>query len=201
MKRFTLLLAIAAIGLTGTAQERSSLLFSGDYIYMPGYQLHGTGYSLAYQREIKSWFYLEGGASYALASRCLERGNVVNDVQLLDLYYHHAGYNFYGLALSKIALGSKLELDLFMGPLLSYQSNVFDVNHYLILEETGSVQNYPDNIYKNEAQEGLFFGGKAGFRLAAHMGSDWSIFAGSQINAVIGAESYLQTGMGICYNW
>jgi hypothetical protein len=201
MKRITLLIVIAAIGLTASSQTRSSVLFSGAYVYMPGNQLHGAGYSLAYQQEINAWFHLEGGASYVLASNTIERDEVVNAVQLLDLCFHHAGYNFYGLALSRMPLGKSLEFDLFAGPLLSYQSNVFDVSHYLILEETVSIPNYPDNIYKNEAQEGLFFGGKAGFRLAARLGSVWTIFAGGHVNAVIGAESSLHTSLGFSYNW
>ncbi|MEN8229307.1 MAG: hypothetical protein ABFS38_14205 [Bacteroidota bacterium] len=66
-------------------------------------------------------------------------------------------------------------LELFGGPMLSYQSNVFDINHYQVPEGSYSepVSQWPDIIYLNQVEEWLFFGGMAGFRLSARTGTHW----------------------------
>lgn len=201
MKRLTLLITIATICIAATAQNRHSILFSGEYVHVPSYQLHGVGYTLAFQQQIHEWFYVEGGASYAIASNRNKRDEVVNNIQLLDLYYHHASYNFYAAPLSKVSIGDRVVFDLFVGPVLTYQSNVVDINHYKIIEGSESISNHPDHIYKNESQEGSFFGGIAGIRFSVFLRSNWSLFAGGNVKGIIEGESSVNASIGLSYNW
>ena len=195
-----ILMALMIGGGTLWSQEKASLLFTGSYVHMPQYRMHGTGYTLSYQHNLRSWLSLETGGGFILASRTIERNQIVNNVMLLDLNYHHAAYNLYAAPVLKAGNGKAVSLDLFAGPVITWQSNVFDMNRYKIPEDQATGR-MTDIVYVNRVVEGTFFGGIAGCRANVRTGENWQVNFGVSAMGIIKAVSSVSASIGVRYCW
>jgi len=201
MKRLILFISILIGSLETFSQTNKAIQLTANYINLPAWQMNGGGYSISYQQQVSKWLHVEMGGGYEISMSRVERDYTLNNVRLLNLYYHHAAYYLYGVPLSKIKLGSKMSFDLYAGPVVSYQSNVYDKYHYQILDESGSVSNSPDIIYENNSQEGAFIGGIAGARMSLFISPKWTINAAANIKGIIKAKTTIETGIGVSYWW
>lgn len=201
MKR--LIIAILALTSAGTlwSQEKESLLLSGAYVNMPQYRMQGAGYTVSFQHRLSQLVSLEAGAGYTVTSRTIKRDEVINDVRLLDLNYHHAGYHFYAVPVLKIGGDRMVSLDLFAGPVVNYQSNVFDRNRYEITDSSPYIGRMTNIVYVNKVQEGTFFGGIAGLRINARTGENWRVSLAVNALFILRAVSSANANLGIVYSW
>ena len=183
------------------SQEKESILFSGSFVSMPQYQMLGAGYTVSFQHHLKPHISLEAGVNYTLASHTVQRNETVNNVRLLDLNYHHGGYSLYVAPVLKIGKGKAISLDIFAGPVVTYQSNVFDLNRYQLPESPSYISRMTDIVYNNEVKEGAFFGGIAGCRVSAMTGENWRVNCGFNAMGILKAVSSFNASMGIQYCW
>ncbi|MDF1560604.1 MAG: hypothetical protein P1P83_10415 [Bacteroidales bacterium] len=201
MKKLFILLALLMGTGTLWSQEKESILFTGSYEYMPEYRMQGAGYTVSYQHNLKPWLSLEAGGGYTLASRTIERNQTVNNVTLLDLNYHHAAYSLYAAPGLKAGKGRAVSVDLFAGPVIAWQSNVFDLNRYEMPEGPAYTGSMTDIVYVNRVLEGTFFGGIAGCRVNIRTGENWSLNFGANAMGIIKAVSSVNATLGIKYSW
>ena len=201
MKKPIILLALLLGSGTLWSQERGSLLFSGSYLNMPRYGMQGAGYTVSYQHNLRSWLGLEAGGGYSLGSRTIERNQTVNNVTLLDLNYHHAAYSLYAAPVLKAGNGRAVSVALFAGPVITWQSNVFDMNRYEMPESPAYTGRMTDIVYVNRVLEGTFFGGIAGCRMNIRTGDNWSLNFGANVMGIIKAVSSVNAILGIKYSW
>jgi len=198
-------LLLAIILLTGAnnlySQEKASLLFTGSFVSCPEFRMKGTGYSLAFQQHFHARFALELGGGYSLASFSNERGEIVNDVRLLELNYHHAGYSFYAAPVLKIGNSKIIGMDLFAGAVISYQSYVLDQYHYELPESPDYIVRMFDIVYGNKVVEGAFPGGIAGCRIKVKTGERWSVLGNLIAIGIPKGVSSVNAGLGIQFSW
>ncbi|NLD63053.1 MAG: hypothetical protein GX646_04095 [Bacteroidales bacterium] len=192
-----LLISVSALW----SQEKGSILFTGSYAYMPEYRMQGAGYTVSYQHNLKPWLSLETGAGYTLASRTIERNQTLNNVTLLDLNYHHAAYSLYAAPVLKAGNGRVVSVDLFAGPVITWQSNVFDMNRYEMPESPAYTGRMTDIVYVNRVLEGTFFGGIAGCRVNVRTGENWRVNFGISATGIIKAVSSVSAIIGVRYCW
>jgi len=198
-------LIIAFILLTGSSnlhsQERASVMFTGSFVSFPEFRMKGAGYTLSFQQHFLPKFAVELGAGYALASHTILRGEIVNNVRLLELNYHHAGYNFYAAPVLKIGNGKALSLDLFAGVVINYQSNVLDESHYEMPESPDYIGRITDIVYDNKVVEGTFPGGIVGCRIKARTGERWRVFGSLSAMGIPKGVSSVNAGLGVQFSW
>jgi len=199
MKKLIIFLAFLTGSVTLWSQEKGSLGFSGSYVYMPQYRMHGAGYTISFRHSMKYWLSLEVGGGYTLGSRTIERNETVNDVRLLDLNYHHAAYSLYAAPVIKAGSGSAVTLDFFAGPVITWQSNVFDLNRYEMPESPDYIGRMTNIVYLNRVLEGTFFGGIAGCRVNVRTGENWRVNFGISTTGIIKAVSSVNASIGIRY--
>jgi hypothetical protein len=199
MKKLIIMLALVICAGTIKSQEMGSLLFSGSYVHMPEYRMNGAGYTVSYQHNLRSWLSLEGGAGYVLASHTIERDETVNNVRLLDLNFHHAAYSLHAAPVLKAGNGRAVSLDLFAGPVITWQSNVFDLNRYEMPESPAYISRMTDIVYVNKVLEGPFFGGIAGFKVNLKAGENWRFNFGISATGIIKAVSSVSASLGFRY--
>ncbi|MEZ5070229.1 MAG: hypothetical protein R2751_04475 [Bacteroidales bacterium] len=180
MKKSWILLALLTGCLGLSAQENKSLSFSADWVHSSRHGMMGPGYTLSFQRHLRGPLWMEAGASYGIASRSVERDREVNQVRMLDLNYHHAGYAFFAGPLVHLGKPSGLSVEVSTGFALGYQSNVFDRNHYEILTDSEYVYGTTDVVYDTEVVEGLFPGARAALRIQVPLGPAWALLAGGE---------------------
>ncbi len=198
-----LIIAFGLLIMAGTlwSQDKGSILLSGSFVSMPQYQMLGAGYTVSFQQHLKPMISLEAGVVYTLASHTIKRDEMVNNVRLLDLNYHHGGYSFYAAPVLNIGRGKTISLDIFAGPVVSYQSNVFDLNRYQLPESPPYISRMTDIVYNNKVLEGTFIGGIAGFRLSARAGENWRVNCGFNAMGILKAVSSFNASLGIQYCW
>lgn len=201
MKKLIIAFALLIVAGTLWSQEKGSILFSGSFISMPQYQMLGVGYTVSLQHRLAPLLSLEAGAGYALASHTIKRDEMVNNVRLLNLNYHHGGYSLYVAPVLKIGKGKTISLDIFTGPVVSYQSNVFDLNRYEMPEGPPYISRMSNIVYNNKVLEGTFIGGIAGFRLSAMAGENWKINGGCNAMGIWKAVSSFNASLGVQYCW
>ncbi|HCM60337.1 MAG TPA: hypothetical protein DIS74_08205 [Bacteroidales bacterium] len=201
MKKQIILLALLIGSGTLWSQERGSLNLSGSYVYMPQYRMQGAGYTVSLQHNLKPWLSLEAGGGYTLGVRTIKRNETVNDVRLLDLNYHHAAYSLYAAPVLKAGSGRTVSLELFAGPVITWQSNVFDLNRYEMPERPDYIGSMTNIVYVNRVLEGTFFGGIAGCRVNIRTGENWSLNLGVNTMGIIKAVSSVSASIGIRYGW
>ncbi len=201
MKKQIILLALLITGSTLWSQEQGSLSLSGSYAYMPQYRMHGAGYTVSLQHNLKPWLSLEAGGGYTLGARTIERNETVNDVRLLDLNYHHAAYSLYAAPVLKAGSGNTVSLELFAGPVITWQSNVFDLNRYEMPERPDYIGSMTDIVYVNRILEGTFFGGTAGCRVNVRAAEKWQVNLGVNATGIIKAVSSVNINIGVNYCW
>ncbi len=201
MKKLIISLIILAFAGALHSQEKGSIGFSGSYTYMPEYRIHGAGYSVSFQRNLKTWLGLEAGGVYTLGSRTIERGETVNGVKLLDLNYHHAAYSLYAAPVITAGSGRTVSFDLYAGPVITWQSNVFDLNRYELPVSPDYIGRMTDIVYVNRVLEGTFFGGIAGCRVNVRAGENWQVNLGLNAMGIIKAVSSVNASLGIRYKW
>ena len=201
MRKYIIAFAII-LGTTSLyAQETGTLNFAGNFVYMPQYKMRGAGYMISYQSIIRGPFYLETGAGYSIASNTIHRDETINDVHFMDLNYHHAGYTFYLAPAIKIAAGSKLSLDVYAGPVFTYQSNVIDQYNYELPASSEYIDRADEVIYSNDVIEGVFPGGIAGCRVNIKLSENWTISGGMNAMGILKAVSSVNTSLGLAYCW
>lgn len=198
-----LIIAIVMLASAGSlwSQEKESLLLSGCYVNMPQYGMQGAGYTVSFQHRVSRVFSLEAGAGYTVTSRTIKRGEIINDVRLLDLNYHHAGYHFYAAPVLKIGGESAFTVDFYAGPVMNYQSNVFDRNRYEMPDSPPYIGRMTNIVYVNKVQEGTYFGGIAGCRVNVRAGENWKVHLGVNTMGIIKAVSSVNASLGIRYCW
>lgn len=201
MKKLIIFLAFLTGSGTLWSQEKGSLGFSGSFVYIPQYRMHGAGYTISLRHSLKPWLSLEVGGGYALGSRTIERNETVNEVRLLDLNYHHAAYSLYAAPVIKAGSCSAVTMDFFAGPVITWQSNVFDLNRYELPESPDYINRMTDIVYLNRVLEGTFFGGIAGCRVNVRAGENWSVNLGASMTGIIKAVSSVSVNIGACYRW
>ncbi len=201
MKRLIIALVMLTSAGTLWSQGKESLLLSGSYVNMPQYGMQGAGYTVSFQHRVSRLFSLEAGAGYIVTSRTIKRDEIINNVRLLDLNYHHAGYHFYAAPVLKIGGNRAISLDLFAGPVVNYQSNVFDRNRYELLDSSPYIGRMTNIVYVNKVREGTFFGGIAGFRINARTGENWRVHLNVSAMGIYRAVSSLNASLGMQYSW
>jgi len=201
MKKLIITMILLAGGGIIWSQDNGSLNFSGSYIYMPQYRMSGAGYTISLQHSLKPWLRLEIGGSYTLGSRTIRRNETVNGVKLLDLNYHHAAYSLYAAPVVTAGNGGAVSLDLYAGPVITWQSNVFDLNRYEMPESPDYIGRMTNIVYHNRVLEGTFFGGIAGCRVNVRAGENWEVNLGFNAMGIIKAVSSLNGSLGIRYKW
>jgi len=201
MKKLIISMILLAVGGALWSQENGSLNFSGSYIYMPQYRMSGAGYTISLQQSLKPWLRLEIGGSYTLGSRTIKRNKTVNNVRLLDLDYHHAAYSLHVAPVVTTGNAGVASLELFAGPVITWQSNVFDLNHYEMPESPGYIGRMTDIVYVNRVVEGTFFGGIAGCRVNVRTGENWQVNFGVSAMGIIKAVSSVSASIGVRYCW
>lgn len=201
MNKQIIMLALLISGGTLWSQERGSLDLSGSYVYIPQYRMHGAGYTVSLQHNLKPWLSLEAGGGYTLGSRTIKRNETVNEVRLLDLNYHHAAYSLYAAPVLKAGSGRTMSVELFAGPVITWQSNVFDLNRYEMPERPDYIGRMPNIVYVNRILEGTFFGGIAGCRANIRTGENWSLNLGASAVGIIKAVSSVSANIGVRYCW
>ncbi len=201
MKKLIISLILIAGAGTLWSQDKGSLTISGSYMYMPQYRMHGAGYTLSLQHSLKPWLSLEAGGGYTLGARTIERNETVNDVRLLNLNYHHAAYSLYAAPVLKARSSRAVSLELYAGPVITWQSNVFDLNRYEMPESPDYIGRMTNIVYVNRVLEGTFFGGIAGFRVNLRTGENWEVNLGVNATGIIKAVSSVNASIGIRYCW
>jgi len=199
MKKQIIFLALLFGCSTLWSQEKGSLGLSGSYVYMPQYRMHGAGYTISLRHSMKPWLSLEVGGGYTLGSRTIERNETVNNVRLLDLNYHHAAYSLYAAPVLRAGNSRTVSLELFAGPVITWQSNVFDLNHYEMPESPDYIGRMTNIEYVNRVLEGTFFGGIAGCRINVRTGEKWNVNLGVNATGIIKAVSPVNVNFGISY--
>lgn len=201
MKRLIIALVMLTSAGALWSQEKESLLLSGSYVNMPQYMMQGAGYTVSFQHRLSQLFSLEAGIGYTVTSRTIKRDKIINNVRLLDLNYHHAGYHLYAAPVLKIGGDRAISLDLFAGPVVNYQSNVFDRNRYEILDTSPYISSMANIVYVNKVQEGTFFGGIAGFKINARTGENWRVNLSVNALGILKAVSSVNASLGLVYSW
>jgi hypothetical protein len=199
MKKLIITMILLAGGGIIWSQDYGSLNFSGSYIYMPQYRMSGAGYTISLQHSLKPWLRLEIGGSYTLGSRTIRRNETVNGVKLLDLNYHHAAYSLYAAPVVTAGNGGAVSLDVYAGPVITWQSNVFDLNRYEMPESPDYIGRMTNIVYLNRVLEGTFFGGIAGCRVNVRTGENWRVNFGISTTGIIKAVSSVNASIGIRY--
>lgn len=201
MKRLIIAIVMMIPAVALWSQEKESLLLSGSYVNMPQYGMQGAGYTVTFSHPVSKLFGLEAGAGYTVTTRTIKRGEIINDVRLLDLNYHHGGYHLYAAPVLRIGGDGAVTLDLFAGPVVNYQSNVFDRNRYEMPDSPPYIGRMTNIVYVNKVQEGTFFGGIAGCRVNVRTGENWRVNLGVNAMGILKAVSSVNASLGIGYSW
>jgi hypothetical protein len=201
MKRIIIAIALLAMAGSIWSQDSKSLLIEGSWSGMPQYRMQGAGYALSYQHSLLKLISLEAGAGFIVTSRTIERDQVVGDVRLLDLNYHHAGYYLYAAPVLKIGRERAVSLDLYAGPVVNYQSSVFDRNRYEMTESPDFIGRMTDIVYTNKVLEGTFFGGITGCRVNVRVGENWKMHLGVNTIGILKAVSSVNASIGVQFSW
>ena len=144
---------------------------------------------------------LEAGGAYTLGSRTIKRDETVNNVRLLDLNYHHAAYSLYAAPVITAGSGRAVSLELYGGPVITWQSNVFDLNRYELPDSPDYTVRMTDIVYVNRVLEGTFFGGIAGCRVSVQAAEKWQVNLGVNAMGIIKAVSSVNVSIGVSYCW
>lgn len=186
-----------------TTGKGNRIMLSGDFSYSSKYKIKGGGYSLTYNTSLTPLLHFETSCSFSIMNGKQKRDDhIINQIQLLNLKSSSSSYLLYTAITTQVPFTKGINIELFAGPLASYQSSLITINDYLIIDYKYEGKNQGNlRVSEVETIEGLFSGVVGGGRINFKVGPSLQIYGQMKMEKVFKAISAYRSSIGVAYSW